>query len=429
MAKDWSKFEFDDEPPDGFDSGAASDGDDGEDDLFAGASSGRWAPAILLVAALVGVFFAGRSTSDFVAHLDRDVHAIHCSLSPGAVATVGHSGCRAVMLSPYSSFFRADLWGGLPVSLWAIAVFAFLAYRAAHLVARGRPTREEGAFLIAATLLPCLMSVVYAHIAINRVGEVCTTCTGIYIASGLSLLGAIATMVVAVPKQPDGRGVGRFAFGVGEGTAFVAVMSLVYLGFVPDAGAGRGPAGCGVLVQPDDPAGIMVRLSPKPGGVPSIEVLDPLCPSCRAFDDRLATSGLGEKLDLRAVLFPLDADCNWMVKQSLHPGACAVSEAMLCSPQLAPDILKWAFASQEKLIETARRDPKGFRAVVEHQFPAVKGCIGTAQAKNKLVKSLRWAVANALPVLTPQLFVNGKRMCDEDTDLGLEFTLSRMLKR
>ena len=42
-------------------------------------------------------------------------------------------------------------------------------------------------------------------------------------------------------------------------------------------------------------------------------------------------------------------------------------------------------------------------------------------------KSLRWAVANAIPVLTPQLFVGNSRMCDEDTDLGLEYTLHQML--
>jgi hypothetical protein len=47
--------------------------------------------------------------------------------------------------------------------------------------------------------------------------------------------------------------------------------------------------------------------------------------------------------------------------------------------------------------------------------------------RSKLTKGLRWAVANAIPVLTPQLFVAETRMCDEDTDLGLEYTLSRML--
>ena len=39
-----------------------------------------------------------------------------------------------------------------------------------------------------------------------------------------------------------------------------------------------------------------------------------------------------------------------------------------------------------------------------------------------------FAVANALPLLTPQLFIGDKRVCDEDTDLGLEFTVDRMLQ-
>jgi hypothetical protein len=30
-------------------------------------------------------------------------------------------------------------------------------------------------------------------------------------------------------------------------------------------------------------------------------------------------------------LFPLDKECNWMVSESLHPGSCAVSEAVLCA--------------------------------------------------------------------------------------------------
>ena len=35
-------------------------------------------------------------------------------------------------------------------------------------------------------------------------------------------------------------------------------------------------------------------------------------------------------------------------------------------------------------------------------------------------KSMRWAVTNQLPVMMPQVFVNGVKLCDEDTDLGLD---------
>jgi hypothetical protein len=48
--------------------------------------------------------------------------------------------------------------------------------------------------------------------------------------------------------------------------------------------------------------------------------------------------------------------------------------------------------------------------------------------KTRLTQSLRWAVRNQVPVLTPQFYVDGKRLCDEDTDLGLEYTLTRMLR-
>ncbi len=68
------------------------------------------------------------------------------------------------------------------------------------------------------------------------------------------------------------------------------------------------------------------------------------------------------------------------------------------------------------------------RRQITKKFPHVKGCLGSNKVKSKLRNSLRWGVANALPVLTPQLFVGDKRICDEDTDLGLEFTLTAMLK-
>ena len=35
---------------------------------------------------------------------------------------------------------------------------------------------------------------------------------------------------------------------------------------------------------------------------------------------------------------------------------------------------------------------------------------------------------NSIPVLTPQLYVAGVKVCDEDTDLGLDWALARMLE-
>ena len=68
---------------------------------------------LVAVAAVVGFSFASVSTSDFVAHLDRQVHGIHCSFLPGVDApdVTGSSGCHVTLMSPYSSVLRDRVWG------------------------------------------------------------------------------------------------------------------------------------------------------------------------------------------------------------------------------------------------------------------------------------------------------------------------------
>jgi hypothetical protein len=39
---------------------------------------------------------------------------------------------------------------------------------------------------------------------------------------------------------------------------------------------------------------------------------------------------------------------------------------------------------------------------------------------------LRYIVNNHLPVSTPQMFVGETRLCDEDTDMGLGYTMRRL---
>ena len=63
------------------------------------------------------------------------------------------------------------------------------------------------------------------------------------------------------------------------------------------------------------------------------------------------------------------------------------------------------------------------------RFPDLASCVGSAEAKSKVNKSLRWAVANNIRVLTPQLFVENVKLCDEDVDLGLEYALQIMLDK
>jgi hypothetical protein len=227
---------------------------------------------------------------------------------------------------------------------------------------------------------------------------------------------------------------GFLALAFGIGVVFVAVPVVLYLAMAPDHA--RFIGSCEGLSHPDDPYGVLLRVDrasregkPVAAPVPAIEVLDPLCPACKAFEQRLAASGLAGRLDRRAVLFPLDNACNWMVTEATHPGACMVSEAALCAGDKAPEVIAWAFEHGEQVRDAARSDPAAAARIVKQRFPELASCIGSPDARSRLNKSLRWIVANNIRVLTPQLFVDKVKLCDEDVDLGLEYTLAAMLDR
>jgi uncharacterized membrane protein len=425
---------------------------------------------LVLLGAVVGVVFAAISTYDFVQHLDRQVHNLHCSFIPG-VSHAGESGCQVAMMSPYSSVFRSHVWGGIPISLGALSVFAFLVFYVLDLmVTRRKDDPRATGFLALATVLPAVASLGMLIVSLTRLGTVCKLCVCIYIASAACLAGALAVWRIAVrergdvpyepPPDPDrderhrgepafvGRARGAASSGrlvaVGVttsatssgflavmfaiGVAFVAIPAALYLAIAPDHARFIGT--CEGLPHPDDSYSVMVRIDrDRVRGAPTIEVLDPLCPACRAFEQRLAASGLGDRLDRKAVLFPLDSTCNWMVTEATHPGACTVSEAVLCAGDKAPDVIAWAFDEQDRIRDAARSDPAAAARIVKQRFPDLAACVGSPDARSRLNKSMRWIVANNIRVLTPQVFIDRVKLCDEDVDLGLEYTVSTMLER
>jgi uncharacterized membrane protein len=392
-----------------------------------GAASPRKTLILLAAFALAGVIFSGVSSYDFIAHLDRQVHAITCSIVPGIGPkdASGASGCHAVLMSPYSSVLRDLTWGGIPIALPALGVFAFLLFRAVDLFLRKRMVRSETGFMIAATALPVLTSIAYAIISATKVGTFCKVCIGIYVSSlGVFAAAIAATMLTRPSGEHRGGLLGQWAFYFVEGVAMVALPVLLYLAFKP--------AYADTLLQtsglrhPEDKYGVMLDTRGS-GHVPAVEVLDPLCPACKAFSERLAASGLGEQLQIKLVLFPLDKECNWMVSESLHPGACAVSEALLCAGERANNVLTWAFANQDDLRARGGSSQAAVYARIKQEFPDLANCVGQPAVRARVNKGLRWIVANSLPVLTPQLFVRNQKLPDEDTDLGLDYVLSRVL--
>lgn len=408
----------------------------------------RFSPYTILfiVAAAAGLFFAGFSTHDFVEHLDRQVHSIHCSFIPGLANpdASGSSDCLVTMMSPYSSVLRGVLWGGLPVALPAMSVFAFLLFRGVDLLINRRSDeRGPRVFLVAAAALPLLTSLVFGYLSIVELDAACKLCIGIYVSSLVCFVAALLELRAGGQPAPGteyaygggdvpaSRGLGDLrdhGFSFGQGVGFVAIPALVYLIAMPDYSGYTGT--CGVLAKPEDPNGVMVPLGPQGAGAEAIEVFDPLCPACKGFETRLASSGLEDRMSRKAVMFPLDNTCNWMVSSAVHPGACTISEAVLCAEAGKADaVVAWAFENQTAIREATKADSAAAGTMVLERFPEMKGCLGSVKTKARLNKSLRWAVDNQLAVLTPQLYIDGVKLCDEDTDLGMEYALTRLLDK
>ncbi len=423
---------------------------------------------LALVGALIGFTFASVSTFDFAQHLDREVHGLHCSFVPGLGEgeTTG-SDCEVTLMSPYSSISRTTVWGGIPISLAAMGVFAFLLFFGFEIwFGRRQQDRNATGFYALAALLPTGTSAVMGFISLSELDAACKLCIGIYTGSTLGLIGSTGLFVsamrsskfarlaatrssddldasddgwsmgdgaeldepliaprrtsIAAPPASAALLIGAFFIGCG----FVGVPILAYVVNAPDHSTFIGK--CGTL-EKEPEADLLIAIGPQ-HGTPALEIFDPLCPACRGFEEHLALTPYHDKLARKAVLFPLDAECNWMLGESVHHGACAISEAIVCADGRADDVISWAFENQEKILAATKADSGAARRMVTNQFPDLDKCVGSPKAKQKVNRSLRWAVDNNLKILTPQVYVGGVRLCDEDVDLGLEFAMSRMLK-
>src|SRR5580700_577469 len=157
----------------------------------------RWPAALALVAALFGLTFGALSSLDYIQHLDRQVHDVHCSYIPGLGAEQSpDNACRVAMYSPYAALFRDRFWGGVPISLFAVGAFGFFAAFALYVLLAGRiAPRRALLFLAVFAVTPLLASVLMGTISALKLGHFCKTCVGIYVSSALLALGGILTWV------------------------------------------------------------------------------------------------------------------------------------------------------------------------------------------------------------------------------------------
>jgi hypothetical protein len=392
--------------------------------------SSRTYAAIALVASSLGLLFASYSTVDYASHLDRRLHDVHCSFIPGAPPTSEAEACRAAMYSPYSALLKETYWGGIPISLFALGAFAFFfGFSVYLLLAGGNAPRKAVAFFGVVGFTPLLASALMFIISVTQLGQLCKTCVGLYVAS--LLLGIAAGMALLLlrtrEQQPASTGRGwllAMVWLVALGITTLA-PAAVYAVSVPD----QRPflAQCGELTVAKPGGTELVVLRGARPVQPAIFFEDPLCPTCKAFHERLVLEGVFDRLDTELVLFPLDSECNWMLSEPLHPGACIVSKAVLCAGDQARSMLEWAYEEQTYLSRAGKSGPDVLRAVIKQRWgESLLKCVDDRKTEVRLNTHLHFASENRIPVSTPQMYLGKKRVCDEDTDIGLRYTLSQL---
>ncbi len=389
--------------------------------------------SIALLGCVLGLLFSGYSALDYADHLDRALHDIHCSYVPGASPTAEAEACRAAMYSSYGALFRESLWGGVPVGLFAMGAFSFLAGFAVYLLIAGAKasSRSLGFFAVVG-VTPLIVSIVMLFIAVTQLGTVCKTCVGIYISSALVALGGLlglatlrqAPETIGYPPRPR-SGMALALVWLGGLGAATLVPCLVYAAKAPD----HRPylARCGQIKTMDKPNLGLVQLKTRAPVQDALMFEDPLCATCKAFHQRLVSEGILPRLRAKVAMFPLDSSCNWMLDRSLHPGACAVSKAVLCGGDRAQEVLEWAYEEQEYLLRAGNEGDGTIRAVIQRRWgDDMLRCVDSRKTQTTLNEHLHFAADNGIAVSTPQLFLGKQRVCDEDTDIGLRYTMKQL---
>ncbi len=419
------------------------------------------------VASVLGLFFSGFSVHDYTAHLDRQLHGAHCSFIPGLTGVeAGANACTAAMYSPWSALFRGSYWGGIPIALFAFGSYAFfLAFSLYLLLAKGESSRPARLGFAAATAFPLVATVAMFTISLTQLGAFCKLCVGMYVSSVLLGIGGFfafsawreagtttagkrapgGTLIESRPQQfggPDDNVAtardGAPATGTGGNPFPIVLASLVVLGIAAVLPAGVYAAslpdyrpylgGCGKLVEKEEKHKALLVMPTTAGKRAATFFEDPLCPTCKGFHERLVSDGIYDRLTVQSSMFPLDSDCNWMIDRSLHPGACVLAKAIICGDKSskARQVLEWAYDEQEDLTNLGKTNKDALRAKIKGRFPDIDSCIDSKETKQRLDQMLQFAVTNKIAVSTPQFFLGDSRVCDEDTDLGLKYTLTQI---
>lgn len=377
----------------------------------------KTAARVALACALVG-FGASAAAAYVHYHLLFDPsYTSFCDVSASV-------SCTQVYASRYSTVH------GIPVALFGAIWFAFAALLAATALAGGEAGESAPGYLFAASTLALAVVIYFEYISFVVLKAVCLLC--LTMAAAVVVLFFLSGSTTPFPMTTlPGRAVRdlrRLA-----GSPLAIAVTVLFLGgaastlaFFPHEQAVRPVEVAATQTAPPPPTQaqasefekywesrerIQVPVPAEGAKVLIVKFNDFQCPPCRnshmAYKPVLERYRAEHPNEVRYVLrdYPLDAECNPNVANTIHPAACeaAVAVRLARTHGREDEMIEWIFANQPLL--TPELVKQGAREVgLVTDFDAKYAA--TLEAVKRDI-----AMGHSLGVMaTPTFFINGKKI-------------------
>jgi protein-disulfide isomerase len=381
----------------------------------------RSAARIALVCALVG--FAASTAAAYVHYhllFDPD-YTSFCDVS----TTVS---CTQVYLSRYSTF------RGIPVAIFGAIWFALAALLAMlSLAGKGEVRESAPGYLFAASTLALAVVLYFEYVSFVVLKAVCVLC--LTMAAAVVGLFFLSGSTTPFPMTTLPRRAARDLRALITSPVAI-VVTLLFLGgaastlaFFPREGAVTPVETAATAAAPEPPPAptqaqasefdkywesrerVPLSIPAEGAKVLIVKFNDFQCPPCRnshlAYKPVLAKYLAEHAGDVRYVLrdYPLDAECNANVANTIHPSACeaAVAVRLARTHNREEAMIEWIFANQSML--TPELVKQGARDVGQVTDFDAKYASTLESVKSDI------ALGHSLGVMaTPTFFINGKKV-------------------
>ena len=287
------------------------------------------------------------------------------------------------------------------------------------------------AFLFISSLFALLYSILMAYLSFVKLGILCPLCTGMYVASLLSVLifpRALGIGYCGVPKflvhyvrSVFGGGAlkTRLGFHLGAVAAVLLGGIVFFKGLSPSIHKARAEVPREAylkvfysLPQFDIPLSDRPFWGNKEAKVTIVEFSDFQCPFCRkaAFTLKAYLKEYRDQIRFFYLNFPLDSSCNPAIGGGMHPSACLAAKASLCAHREGKfwDYHDRVFENQKKL---SRETLLRIAAEIGLERSKFEACV-ISDETSRLLKEDTDAGVSVEVRGTPAVFINGRYFRD-----------------